>query len=1103
MSGILDENQPPPSPPPAPPLPPQRYGNRAASALARFAQPFIYASRPPSAHGDRQPDSKASGAKSIIRRNSRTGMPINALDISPTRTHAVLAGREILKTIQVTDSTCTEAFNLRSTIIAYAAAHDSSGGTISARHKDQLAATDVKWSHGKFDTTIATAAANGQIVVYDINRPGVELARLHEHTRQVHRVAFNPFQGALLLSGSQDATIRLWDLRALARDESVMTCRSAYKYAGNSDGIRDLRWSPTAGVEFAVGTDNGVVQRWDIQKPNLPLLKVNAHDKTCYSIDWHPDGKHLASGGADKDVKIWDFSSTDRRMKVYWQMRAPKPIYNVRWRPPTWRSVEGTLGHWHTTQLATSYDEQDPRVHVWDLRRPSMPSRVLDRFDTAPSAMLWHSEDLLWSVNVAGIFTQTNLNFINRLSDKRSTNTVAIAPDGRLVSFLQKRSGQGVPIDGLSRRFARGHERVGSSGEKLSSSYSATDGSFEETSLLSSSSRTRRRKAPSTQSSASLGGTPPSAGTGGPVVHLDEALQNRNLYRPAQIAACGRISGVFEAEAFAFLAGHYQLNVRSESKPDESIIHSLPEALNRNADLAAYVGQYRLAQSWRILALALRKELEARADRNRARPLLRSSHRSTKEEKALSNGGLIHGKSTNYPVQALPKVEKDPTKRLGPTVSASGSNITTPLARPVPDAVITVTPLPKIDDSLELPEPAFKKQSPQKPVEMTSAISRLRSPTDDSDTDQSHSPKNPCLFNHPAHRPGPVQGSSAGGFHSTNQRMSERQAATENYRPIPRPVLRLEDSLSTAGNNPLVPRFERHDSNESFQMFPASTSSSDRPGFMAGSFGSSQPSESSDLASQQSYDARRPNAVYGSANPSLSNETRNWRPSNAALPSRPNDTFGRNLPLLAGGQPLERPSSSTRVINHEDISVYEQESGNAGGTNRQDDHAYDESDFLPSSDGSPQVPWTATAMLRPLIDYHLEQLSDVQLPAHLLLLLGDYIENNVPTALETSIFLTYHNQLVSLSLHSQAARLRKPSMQLQLQTDHITQANLLGVGAKVADMVVISAAYAYGGTTSKRVTGAALLLAVYTTAWLGPDEQQYSGGKLRTRRHQR
>ncbi|KAL8922707.1 MAG: hypothetical protein Q9208_005020 [Pyrenodesmia sp. 3 TL-2023] len=1040
MSGhqgiIHDENIPPP-PPPAPPLPPQRYGNRAASALARFAQPFIYASRPPSAHGDRPTGTNTSGVKSITQRSSspasrttthRTGLPINALDISPTRTHAILAGREILKTVRVTDSTCSEDFNFRSSIIAYAAAHDSSGAAISAKHKDQLAATDVKWSQGKYDTTIATAAANGQIVIYDLNRPGVELARLHEHSRQVHRVAFNPFQGALLLSGSQDATIRLWDLRALAREESVTTCQSIYKYPGNNEGVRDVRWSPIEGVEFATCTDNGVVQRWDLRKANAPLLKLNAHEKTCYSIDWHPDGKHLASGGADKNIKIWDFSSTDRRMRASWQLRAPKPILNVRWRPAVWRQEEGAPGQWNSTQLATSYDNQDPRIHIWDLRRPSVPSRELDRFETAPTAILWHSKDLLWSVNVAGIFTQTNLSFVDRSANKQRPGTVAFAPDGRLVSFLERRSGRGASMEEMGRNFGQSRKRTGSSGEKLSSSYSATDGSVEETSLLSSSFRARRRKAPSIQSSRYSAGTPPSTGSGGTVVPLDDALQHANLYHPAQAAACGRIRGVFQVDEFVFLARHYHFKLPLGRRVSDTALRVLPQALNRNADLAAYAGQYRLAQSWRIIALALQKELTARAQRNRDRRLLQTSHSVKDEEMDRSNdSGVIETTSRNHPVVALAASGDKQSKRSGPVVLESGSNITTPLARPVPDTAVKLAPSSRTAelDLLELPESAFKKQSPQKPAETTSALSRLRSPIDDSNLDQDHSPKDTSPSNQPERDPNGGSASPNAHRRERSHHLNGQRNEPEHYRPIPRPVLRLEDSVSTPGRDPFIPRFDRHDSNESFQMFSASTDSSHRARSMGGSFESSQPSGGSDLVPQRWHDRRRPSTGHDSWAPSMSNDARTRRLSNNPSKRMNGDSELTTL-LPAGDRFLERSILPTRTVNEEDMGVHDPNPrDDVPETDARDKDVYIESDFLPSSEDPPSAPWTATAMLRPLVDYHLEQLTDVQLPAHLLLLLDFHVETNVPAALMTSILLTYHNQLTSLSLHLPAAQLRK------------------------------------------------------------------------------
>ncbi|KAL8713203.1 MAG: hypothetical protein Q9220_002724 [cf. Caloplaca sp. 1 TL-2023] len=1164
MSGIFrsDENKP-PSPPPAPPLPPPHYGHRAANALARIARPFIYASRPPSAHGDRPSSANILPARPVTQRSSsptasrntshKTGLPINAFDISPARTHAILAGREILKTIHVTESACTEDFNLRSSIIAYAAAHDSSGGTISARHKDQLAATDVKWSHGRFDATIATAAASGQIVIYDINRAGVELARLHEHSRQVHRLAFNPYQAALLLSGSQDATVRLWDLRALARDGSVMTCQSAHKYPGNSEGIRDLQWSPTEGVEFALGTDTGVVQRWDLRNPGAPLLKINAHEKTCYSVDWHQDGKHLASAGGDKSVKIWDFSSTDRRMKVCWQVRAPKPALNVRWRPSSWRAQEGSTGCWYNTHLATSYDNQDPRIHVWDLRRPSVPSREIDRYETAATALLWRSESLLWSVGVAGMFTQTDINFTKRVLGKQSPSTMAIAPDGAFALFLEDRSTKQTNHSYLQRNKSRG-----GSGEKLSSSYSATEGSLEEPGLLSSSFKARRRKTPSIKSSRSLAGTPPSGMNEGLVLDLDEALRAEYLFRPGQTSGYGRITGVFEGDAFTFLACNYRIRPPRRLTTGKATIESLSNALEENATLAAYVGRYRLAQSWRILSLMLQKELEARYQRNAA-------HGSSLRKQSITDKETVQpqGSISQKSRQSLKNGGRPVTKPIVPISLNGGSNMTTPLARPIPDAIVDSGDFSGRDgldayDSLELPEPKFRKRSPQKPTEVLSELSRLRSPKANGGGTERHSTSSKMS---PQDQTDPFrsQASQTGGqdspdnqFFDIDRHMSERRAAMENYRTIPRPVLRLEGTIPAATVDPRVPRLDRHDSNESFQMFSASTDSSHRARSLMNSFGSSHATGSSGPISQQS-NAEQSIDSQRSQRPSSPDDIRN-SPNRLRVP-RELEKFARledtELPEADDGKHIK---STTRIV-HEQVSTAHEPKVEDIEVEENDKNAdgLDEVNLLPSSDDPPPAPWTATALLRPLIDYHTIELCDVQLPAHLLLLLDRYIENDLPDALVSSIMrpncvksrvlvtptspsmahmtstLADHGvrrvispakgiSLISALVASNigpGARfamamvhllsqiiIRKVTPLWQTRKRAINRVMTAGAGVRVADTVGTLAAYASGGTTLKGARVDVLLLAVDMTVWLEHAGQERFSAKARRRKRQ-
>ncbi|MCJ1286809.1 SEA (Seh1-associated) complex subunit [Xylographa opegraphella] len=1026
-----DAPRPPPlPPPPAPPLPPpsQRYGARAATAIARLAQPFFHGSRPPSAQGHREGEPRVSGPRSIVPRIAsettshslvhKTGIPIAALDISPSRTHAILAGRDILKTIQVQGATCSEDFNLRSSIIAYASTHNSSRGLVSAQHKDQLAANDVKWSHGKFDTTVATAAANGRIVLYDINRAGVELARLHEHTRQVHKVAFNPYQGALLLSGSQDATIRMWDLRDLAGERSVMTCRSINTFLGNNEGIRDLRWSPTDGVEFAAGTDNGVIQRWDFRKENAPLLKINAHDKTCHTIDWHPSGKFLASAGADRNVKVWDFKSADRRMKPSWQLRAPQAVLNVRWRPIGGSSDAADMGGQQCTYLATTYDQRDPRIHIWDFRRPHVPYLEIDRYDTPATGLLWCTEDLLWSVGIAGMFTQTNLKFATNSIERRNVNVVTAAPSGEICYFSQTRARKPMASGEPQNRFLQRSSTGGSSGDKIGSCHSTTDGSVEDSNILNSSLRKRRRKTLSNRTpGAPMDNTPPTAGCNLAAARLEEAMKLERKYYPDQVAACGHVSGVCEVEVLKYLARHYRspLAIRKLAK-DSNMQTAISSVFEENASLAAYTGQFRLAQSWRILGLAVSNEIEKSSPNNLTCSDLQPPTAETIEVPVKGRG---HSRA--------PEISQTQEMRnQSPAVSnfESTSNMPTPLAKPVQESLNVI---PKVEDemglydlpSTQLPGPALKMNHVVESHEHSVPVVRTPDPeplipeaVGELHDSPSESPDVPVIF---------------GSFTDIDQQMSERRAAMNNYRAKARSPLRLDDSLALSRSLSVTPHLDRHDSNESFQMFSASTDSNPHSLTLAESFRESQSSGSSGSLLgpwSSGYDTHasgpHPSTAQTQVSPGNMDASRANSPISAEQKSDPPNY----AVCSASGVPsTRRPSDNIAPIIHvSGMHVSRQEC--LAAPIRTDTRST--LPLVPASSFTPNetIPWTATALLPPVVGFHLYTLSDTQFPTYLFLYLVDIYPHLFDISIVITTLFSYHQELISLGLFVEAADLR-------------------------------------------------------------------------------
>ena len=902
-----------------------------------------------------------------------------------------------------------------------------------------MAAQDVKWSHGNFGTTIATAAANGNVVVYDISRPGVEVARLHEHSRQVHRLGFNPHAPHLMLSGSQDSTVRLWDLRKLAGERSVMTCQSLNKYSGNSDGIRDLRWSPTNGVEFAIGTDNGTIQRWDIRRDNAALLKINAHEKTCNTIDWHPDGKHIVSGGADKNIRVWDFSSSERRMKHLWQIRAPQAVVNVRWRPACWSFDKEGSAQWQCTQIATSYDQQETKIHVWDFRRPYVPFREVNRYETPATALLWKSESLLWSVGSAGMFTQTDVHFATKTSDRRSLNTVDIAPDGRVLFFLQKRERRQTSIKDMLDNLNQENQRRSSSGEKVPSTNGTTHGSSEEPSLLSSSLKNRQRKHPvSSMSPKSSAGLPPSVGSGGSIQRLDMSLHEKEMFHSAQAAGIGRIGGLSHSDTFKVYAREYQIPPPPPTDDLEyNRHHEIADALRYNGEIAAQVGEYQLSGTWKVMAKAMESELSGRAEESRRKRLHAASLSNSMKRASFRSTSNNDGHANeDQGSQMLMSIEGNlRPKNKASTALDDASNMTTPLARPQPDALPGLNVSADIE-SLQLSDAEWSKQ-PLRPVPGVSQLANMTSPKSNAvgkDTGQEKSEGSIALYEHDNERPPKTyQTLPRADFGESDRQMIERRAAMENYRAIPRPLLRLDDPFQLNGPGSGVTGIDRHDSNESFQLFSASTDSSSRAPSMMGSFESNPGSEKTSSTPERlnALNDRENQHSVGHEQSALVFDDEATLCSPASSPAF-STTISHHQPKR---QPKEcppgtivstyRPSNIAATVHHEDMDTNGPGQAVLDPSTTQklpsEPEHYILSDFDPPKQRLPILyPWTATAVFEEIINYYTLKLQDAQLPAYLILHLAPYLNHSIPFERCNLILLQYHEQLISHQLFIEA-----------------------------------------------------------------------------------
>lgn len=156
-------------------------------------------------------------------------------------------------------------------------------------------------------TTIASGSADKTVRLWNIATGEVK-ARLEGHSDAVREVAFSP-DGSIIASCSNDATVRIWDVAtgeemAMLAEANRITDQERWQY--RIGWVTSIAYSPD-GKTIVSGSNDATVRIWDVASGEV-IAKFEGHD-LVYTVAYSPDGKAVASGDWDGTVRVWNVAT--------------------------------------------------------------------------------------------------------------------------------------------------------------------------------------------------------------------------------------------------------------------------------------------------------------------------------------------------------------------------------------------------------------------------------------------------------------------------------------------------------------------------------------------------------------------------------------------------------------------------------------------------------------------------------------------------------------------------------------------------------------------------------------------------------------------------
>ncbi|MGM0374888.1 MAG: WD40 repeat domain-containing protein [Chloroflexota bacterium] len=266
--------------------------------------------------------------------------------------------------------------------------------------------TSLAWSpDGK---TLATGDGMAMIYFWDIET-GYQVASIEAYPEGggAGNILWSPVNNWIAAS-LPDYKVHVWDPDS--REEILTTEEHLTR-------IESMDLSPD-GSTIAAGDSTGILALWDANTGKY-LSGIDGRDFffSTNDLHWHPDGEHIAWGGLDGNVWLWDLEEEFDTLKKH-----TSSVYAIDFSPAGDQICSGDL---------------DNMMYIWDVEEKEV-AKTLEGHPGGVTSIAWSPDgQIIASSDAAGnilLWKAETGEIVRWLSHDGYVEEVAWSPDGRFLA---------------------------------------------------------------------------------------------------------------------------------------------------------------------------------------------------------------------------------------------------------------------------------------------------------------------------------------------------------------------------------------------------------------------------------------------------------------------------------------------------------------------------------------------------------------------------------------------------------------------------------------------------------------------------------------------